>query len=152
MAGILKKVFRVFNGTDWDKYHFETDSEQVIHGDTTVKASIDELNSNLITGFTPLTSANKGQLKLQNGFLAVWGVVPLTSLSANATFGGLMTATVDLTSFGLKGSSFSMASPRYPGHPKISHVWDDTTKILTLVSDVNPSGGFVQWLVIGTWK
>lgn len=49
MAGILKKVFRVFNGTDWDKYHFETDSEQVIHGDTTVKASIDELNSNLVT-------------------------------------------------------------------------------------------------------
>ncbi len=50
MAGILKKVFRVFNGTDWDKYHFETDSEQVIHGDTTVKASIDELNSSFGDG------------------------------------------------------------------------------------------------------
>ena len=45
MASILKRVFRIFNGTDWDAVHFETDSEQVKHDTTTVKAKLDALKS-----------------------------------------------------------------------------------------------------------
>ena len=45
MASILKRVFRIFNGTDWDTVHFETDSEQVKHSTTTVKAKLDALKS-----------------------------------------------------------------------------------------------------------
>lgn len=45
MASILKRVFRIFNGTDWDTVHFETDSEQVKHDATTVKAKLDAFKS-----------------------------------------------------------------------------------------------------------
>ncbi|HJD35647.1 MAG TPA: hypothetical protein IAA00_01710 [Candidatus Blautia ornithocaccae] len=45
MASILKRVYRIFNGTDWDTAHFETDSEQVKHDTTTVKAKLDTLKS-----------------------------------------------------------------------------------------------------------
>ena len=45
MANILKRIYRIFNGTDWDIVHFETDSEQVKHDTTTVKAKLDALKS-----------------------------------------------------------------------------------------------------------
>ena len=45
MASILNKIYHIFNGTDWDTVHFETDSEQVKHGSTTVKAKLDALKS-----------------------------------------------------------------------------------------------------------
>lgn len=45
MASILKRVYRIFNGTDWDTAHFETDSEQVKHDTTTVKAKLDAFKS-----------------------------------------------------------------------------------------------------------
>lgn len=45
MANILKRIYRIFNGTDWDIVHLETDSEQVKHDTTTVKAKLDALKS-----------------------------------------------------------------------------------------------------------
>ena len=49
---IRNAEFKVNNGTDWDSYHFKTNSEQVKHTtaegtETTVKEELDSLNSNL---------------------------------------------------------------------------------------------------------
>lgn len=49
---IKNAEFKVNNGTDWDSYHFKTNSEQVKHTtaegtETTVKEELDSLNSNL---------------------------------------------------------------------------------------------------------
>lgn len=51
---ILRKAFKIFNGSSWDEYHLKTDSKQVIHTkadgtDTTVEEQLLELNSTLAT-------------------------------------------------------------------------------------------------------
>lgn len=50
---ILRKAFKIFNGSSWDEYHLKTDSKQVIHTkadgtDTTVEEQLLELNSTCI--------------------------------------------------------------------------------------------------------
>lgn len=56
MATTKKSQFKINNGTDWDTYHFETDSAQVKHkkGDGTETTVEDVLNSAL-GGFQILT-------------------------------------------------------------------------------------------------
>lgn len=49
---ILRKAFKIFNGSSWDKYHLKTDSKQVVHTkkdgtDTTVEEQLNSLNSTL---------------------------------------------------------------------------------------------------------
>lgn len=49
---IIRKAFRIFNGSVWDEYHLKTDSKQVIHTkadgtDTTVEGELLKLNSTL---------------------------------------------------------------------------------------------------------
>ena len=49
---ILRKAFRIFNGSSWNEYHLKTDSKQVIHTkadgtDTTVEEQLLALNSTL---------------------------------------------------------------------------------------------------------
>lgn len=49
---ILRKAFKIFNGSSWDEYHLKTDSKQVIHTkadgtDTTVEEQLLALNSTL---------------------------------------------------------------------------------------------------------
>lgn len=49
---ILRKAFKIFNGSSWDEYHLKTDSKQVIHTkadgtDTTVEEQLLVLNSTL---------------------------------------------------------------------------------------------------------
>lgn len=50
---ILRKAFKIFNGSSWDEYHLKTDSKQVVHTkadgtDTTVEEQLLALNSTLI--------------------------------------------------------------------------------------------------------
>lgn len=50
---ILRKAFKIFNGSSWDEYHLKTDSKQVIHTkadgtDTTVEEQLLALNSTLL--------------------------------------------------------------------------------------------------------
>ena len=57
---ILRKAFKIFNGSSWDEYHLKTDSKQVVHTkadgtDTTVEEQLLALNSTLTT-----LSANLG--------------------------------------------------------------------------------------------
>lgn len=47
---ILRKAFKIFNGSSWDEYHLKTDSKQVVHTkadgtDTTVEEQLLALNS-----------------------------------------------------------------------------------------------------------
>ena len=49
---ILRKVFKIFDGSSWNEYHLKTDSKQVIHTkadgtDTTVEEQLLALNSTL---------------------------------------------------------------------------------------------------------
>lgn len=49
---IIRKAFKIFNGSVWDEYHLKTDSKQVIHTkadgtDTTVERELLKLNSTL---------------------------------------------------------------------------------------------------------
>lgn len=49
---ILRKAFKIFDGSSWNEYHLKTDSKQVIHTkadgtDTTVEEQLLALNSTL---------------------------------------------------------------------------------------------------------
>ena len=49
---ILRKAFKIFNGSAWDEYHLKTDSKQVVHTkadgtDTTVEEQLLAINSTL---------------------------------------------------------------------------------------------------------
>ena len=49
---ILRKAFKIFNGSSWDEYHLKTDSKQVVHTkadgtDTTVEEQLLALYSTL---------------------------------------------------------------------------------------------------------
>lgn len=49
---IIRKAFKIFNGSVWDEYHLKTDSKQVVHTkkdgtDTTVEEQLNSLNSTL---------------------------------------------------------------------------------------------------------
>lgn len=51
---ILRKAFKIFNGSSWDEYHLKTDSKQVVHTkadgtDTTVEEQLLALYSTLAT-------------------------------------------------------------------------------------------------------
>ena len=51
---ILRKAFKIFNGSSWDEYHLKTDSKQVIHTkadgtDTTVEEQLLALNSTMLS-------------------------------------------------------------------------------------------------------
>ena len=61
---ILRKVFKIFNGSSWDEYHLKTDSKQVIHTkadgtDTTVEEQLLALNSALTTNGSDIMSLKK---------------------------------------------------------------------------------------------
>lgn len=50
---ILRKAFKIFNGSSWDEYHLKTDSKQVVHTkadgtDTTVEEQLLTLNSTIL--------------------------------------------------------------------------------------------------------
>ena len=50
---ILRKAFKIFDGSSWNEYHLKTDSKQVIHTkadgtDTTVEEQLLALNSTCI--------------------------------------------------------------------------------------------------------
>lgn len=54
---ILRKAFKIFNGSSWDEYHLKTDSKQVVHTkadgtDTTVAEQLLTLNSTLAGAIT----------------------------------------------------------------------------------------------------
>ena len=57
---IIRKAFKIFNGSVWDEYHLKTDSKQVIHTkadgtDTTVEEQLLALNSTLAKAVTNIT-------------------------------------------------------------------------------------------------
>lgn len=97
MANILKRIYRIFNGTDWDIVHLETDSEQVKHDTTTVKAKLDALKSGaLATVVNNLTTtatntvldgrqgkALDDKIKALNSALAGWKFVETATTGDN---------------------------------------------------------------------
>ncbi len=52
MSEIIKRPFRSFNGTDWDKHYFDTSADQVKYtesdgSETELQAKIEKINDNL---------------------------------------------------------------------------------------------------------
>lgn len=52
---ILRKAFKIFNGSSWDEYHLKTDSKQVIH--TKADGTDTTVEEQLLTLYSTLTGA-----------------------------------------------------------------------------------------------
>ena len=56
MAAIKKSQFKINNGTDWDTYHFETDSAQTKHKKSDgTETTVEEVLNSALGGMTLLT-------------------------------------------------------------------------------------------------
>lgn len=102
---ILRKAFKIFDGSSWNEYHLKTDSKQVIHTkadgtDTTVEEQLLALNSTMLskndltnggyqmhfytinTNYSDRVEALKDSLKNRPGMFAV-GVNIVYVISSN---------------------------------------------------------------------
>ena len=64
MASMIRQRLRRFNGTDYDTIHLETNADNVLYGNDTVKTSLDTLHSTKISkviGPTGIASFNDGE-------------------------------------------------------------------------------------------
>lgn len=97
---IIRKAFKIFNGSVWDEYHLKTDSKQVIHTkadgtDTTVAEQLLALNSTSIKE----TGSSKGWIyrKWCDGTVELWWNSNVTySNPVGAGVTGLTLASVDI--------------------------------------------------------
>lgn len=87
MATTKKSQFKINNGTDWDTYHFETDSTQVKHkkSDGTETTVENVLNSALSISQS-ITLGNKIGITVYYRYSSILCEVRLTGKLANASF------------------------------------------------------------------
>ena len=94
-----------------------------------------------------LSEYERGVVDL-HGFKIVFGVYPLHAFISDQNSGGFK-ADVDISDYGFTGEMWASAIPRYPnGHPYVS-IGSVTTNTVTLLSDVNISGAYAEWMVFG---
>lgn len=157
MAGIIKRIIRHFNGTDWDKYYPETSADQVKFTktdgtETDVQKELSEVNSTLAKDILiRMDTVNAiGRIQLHNGLTLVYGM-SLTSTFTNDSETGGYSKIVDLSTYGVKAPLFAMVSARYPGgFPKACiHYIDDTNLKIKIGCDVSLPDVYVSWFVIG---
>ena len=83
-----------------------------------------------------------------HGFKIVFGSYPLHAFIPDASSGGYK-ADIDISDYGFMGELWSLVGPKYPnGHPYVSTGSVAINKI-TLLADVNISGAYAQWVVMG---
>ena len=85
---IKNALFKIFNGSAWDEYHFKTNSGQVSHTpedgeETTVKDALDDLNRKLSGRLRSLGFTAGSTVVTRNGNLASI----ISSASIDSTFG-----------------------------------------------------------------
>lgn len=90
---IIKSIFKIFNGKDWDEYHHRTDSAQVVHTDvkgneTTVEEILrgtDWVPVVLQNGAkTTTNTATKLSVKKHGNIVYLRGNLVISSISASA--------------------------------------------------------------------
>ena len=108
-----------------------------------------ELNRKLKSGYIHLTKDEIGYVELQNGFKAIYGTYPAQAMIDDRPATGGYSVTIDISKYGLKNPLFSLASPRYSqGHPTVT-VHSISENYIKIGCNVNVSGCFVTWIVIG---
>lgn len=96
---------------------------------------------------TSLGTYQNGVIDLHDAKI-IYGVHPLHAFIPDTSSGGYK-ADIDLSDYGFTGEMWASVTPRYPnGHPYVSIASVSASKV-TLLSDVNVSGAYAQWSVIG---
>ena len=92
MAQIIKRPFKSFNGTDWDKHYFETSADQVIQ-DATHRFVSDAEKANWNTGSVTKIDEFHYKILFPNGLKAYYAVIDIsTNNSLTVTYpSGLFT-------------------------------------------------------------
>lgn len=99
---------------------------------------------------TPLTSNQNGCITFSNiNLKIVYGSYPAAGLSKNTAVGGYIKE-IDLSSYGFRESLYGQVSPRYGGFP-LTTITSLSPKSITIASNANPTGLYIQWMVIGTY-
>ena len=108
--------------------------------------SLKELNSKFPI-ITSLGTYQYGVIDLHDAKI-IYGVYPLHAFITDTNSGGYK-ADIDLSDYGFTGEMWASVTPRYPnGHPYVSIASVSASK-MTILSDVNVSGAYAQWSVIG---
>ena len=111
-----------------------------------IMAQIEALNSKFPI-ITSLGTYQNGVIDLHDAKI-IYGVYPLHAFIPDTSSGGYK-ADIDLSDYGFTGEMWASVTPRYPnGHPYVSIASVSASKV-TLLSDVNVSGAYAQWSVIG---
>ena len=96
---------------------------------------------------TSLGTYQNGVIDLHDAKI-IYGVYPLHAFIPDTSSGGYK-VDIDLSDYGFTGEMWASVTPRYPiGHPYVSIASVSASKV-TLLSDVNVSGAYAQWSVIG---
>lgn len=90
---IIRKAFKIFNGSAWDEYHLKTDSKQVVHTkkdgtDTTVEEQLNSLNS-------ALTWSN--WISLGQNALGIWLAYRYNAFEVEVNYRGNLKANMNIT-------------------------------------------------------
>ena len=125
---IIRKAFKIFNGSVWDEYHLKTDSKQVIHTkadgtDTTVAEQLLALNSTL-------TWSN--WISLGQNALGIWLVYRYNAYEVELSYRGSLKAGVSIGggSAGYQWSGFPTdLKPPYNFEAPIYSVAGDNPKL-----------------------
>lgn len=97
--------------------------------------------------FTLLTAAQHGVIDLQ-GIKVIYGSQPLASFVNDPGSGGYK-SDIDISSHGLTGNLWCSVAAQYPGGHPIVNIGSVSLRTITLLSDVNISGAYALWVVIG---
>lgn len=108
---------------------------------------ISSLLNGKLPATTSLTPSQQGVIDL-HGLKIVYGTYPLTGFSHDSASGGYK-ASINIASHKLTGNLWGSVTSQYPlGHPYVS-IGDITSDRITLLSDVNVSGAYAMWTVVG---
>jgi len=117
---------------------------------TSAVSAINELDGkiklNTLVAFASGTT--QGELKLENGFMVIWGRA--TSLSADGATGGYSSATLTFTT-AFVGNVIGLATPIATNGVGEAAVHAISTTTIKVGSNWNPNGG-IGWVAIGNWK
>lgn len=112
--------------------------------------SLAELNRKLPKNI-PLSENQSGVLILESARIKIiYGIYPLSAFINHQESGGYAKE-IDISKYGLKDPVWGTVSTRYPnGHPHAFIGVINANKLI-LLSDANVSGGYAQWMAIGSY-
>lgn len=118
---------------------------------TNLVGSINEVDARLdaqtIVGYD---ATHNGKIKLDNGYMRIWGEYPCASMASDGGTGGY-SATIALNDTFI-GNPVGYATFRYASGGAYAFTHTISTTQIKIGSNVNASGAFVGWCVEGLWK